>query len=222
MYLTKLYQRQGVLKCCFSWCNKASLSNLTMFKPDPNPPFLACLTFKCDRWYPSMNLNWSYHFKTLKLEPNHLFFIPVNLKFNQWPSMPLVHHIIAICKFKFELQFGDAQFRSILLYLSCVTLKFDRLPWKTMWHLFLATSSFVQHFIAICELKLELQSRNTQIGTKFVFTSLAFTFDSWSWHCAWTSLLPMVITPENLIIPWQDHCEKDRQMDGQTDKWWYG
>ena len=34
--------------------------------------------------------------------------------------------------------------------------------------LFCATSSFVHYSIAICEFKL-LQSRNTQIGAKFVF-----------------------------------------------------
>ena len=43
-------------------------------------------------------------------------------------------------------------------FFSCVTLKFDGWPWKTIAHLFYATSSFVHHFIAICELKVELQS----------------------------------------------------------------
>ena len=33
--------------------------------------------------------------------------------------------------------------------LSCVTLKFDGWPWKTIGHLSFAVSSFVQHFIAI-------------------------------------------------------------------------
>ena len=47
---------------------------------------------------------------------------------------------------------------------SCVTLQFDRWPWKTIGHLFYATSSFVHHFLVIGEFKLELQSRNTQSG----------------------------------------------------------
>ena len=38
-------------------------------------------------------------------------------------------------------------------------------PWKTIAHLFYATSSFVQHFIAIGEFKLELQSGNAQSGS---------------------------------------------------------
>ena len=50
-------------------------------------------------------------------------------------------------------------------FLSRVTLKFDGWPWKTIGHLFYATSSFVQHFIAIGEFKLELQSGNAQPGS---------------------------------------------------------
>ena len=49
--------------------------------------------------------------------------------------------------------------------LSRVTLKFDGWPWKTIGHLFYATSSFVQHFVAIGEFKLKLQSGNAQSGS---------------------------------------------------------
>ena len=52
-------------------------------------------------------------------------------------------------------------------FLSLVTLKFDRWPWKTIGHLFYATSSFVHHFKAISEFKLELQSRNAQFASKW-------------------------------------------------------
>ena len=48
--------------------------------------------------------------------------------------------------------------------LSCVTLKFDEWPWKTIGHLFCVASSFMHHFIAINEFKLELQSGNAQLG----------------------------------------------------------
>ena len=51
-------------------------------------------------------------------------------------------------------------------FFSRVTLKFDRWPWKTIGHLFNATSSFVHHLVAICEFKLELQSGNAQFGSK--------------------------------------------------------
>ena len=46
-----------------------------------------------------------------------------------------------------------------------MTLKFDRWPSKTIGHLFYTTSSFVQHFIAIGEVTLELQSGNAQSGS---------------------------------------------------------
>ena len=41
-----------------------------------------------------------------------------------------------------------------------VTLIFDGWPQKTIGHLFYATLSFVHHFVAIGEFKLELQSGN--------------------------------------------------------------
>ena len=52
------------------------------------------------------------------------------------------------------------------IFLSRVSLKFDGWPRKTIGHLFYATSSFVHHSVAIGEFKLELQSRNTQFGSK--------------------------------------------------------
>ena len=59
----------------------------------------------------------------------------------------------------------------------------------------------------------------------WVLTSVTLTFDLWPWPFAWTSLLTMVITPENLMmIRWWEHGEKgvtdgrtDRQTDGRTD-----
>ena len=53
------------------------------------------------------------------------------------------------------------------IFLSRVTLKIDRQwPWKTIGYLSYAASSFVHHFIAIGEFKLELQSGNAQFGSK--------------------------------------------------------
>ena len=45
------------------------------------------------------------------------------------------------------------------------TLKFDGWPCNTIGHLFYATSSFLHHFVAIGEFKLELQSGNAQSGS---------------------------------------------------------
>ena len=110
----------------------------------------------------------------------------------------------------------------IVNFLSHVTLNFDGWPWKTIGHLFYAISSFVNYFVAICDFKLELQSGKAQIGEKIVLTFVTLTFDLWPWSFAWTSLLPMVITPGNfMMIRWQKHCEKgvtDRQTDGLMDR----
>ena len=55
----------------------------------------------------------------------------------------------------------------------------------------------------------------------WVLTSVTLTFDLWPWPFAWTSLLTMVITPENfMMIRWWEHGEKgvtDRRTDRQTD-----
>ena len=62
-------------------------------------------------------------------------------------------------------------------FYSRVTLKFDRWPWKTIGHLFNAISSFVHHFVAIGELKLELQSGNALSGS-----NLAIFRAVWPWN----------------------------------------
>ena len=59
----------------------------------------------------------------------------------------------------------------------------------------------------------------------WVVTSVTLTFDLWPWPFAWTSLLSLVITPENfMMIRWWEHGKKgvtdgqtDRQTDRQTD-----
>ena len=53
---------------------------------------------------------------------------------------------------------------------------------------FFATSSYVHHFVAICEFKLELWSGNAQIGSKFNLTSLTLTFWPWSFRIDITSV----------------------------------
>ena len=58
-----------------------------------------------------------------------------------------------------------------------VTLKFDGWPWKTIGHLSFAVSSFVQHFIAIGEFKLELLSGNAQFGSNLTIFRAA-----WPWN----------------------------------------
>ena len=130
----------------------------------------------------------------LKLDSNSRFFASVTLKFDGCPRQIMrhvfyttsnfVYHFRSISEFKLELQSGNAQSGSnSLIFFSHVTLQFDRWPWKTIGHLFYATSSFVHHFIAIGELKLELQSGNDQFGSKstIFFSRVNLKFDRWPW-----------------------------------------
>ena len=89
-------------------------------------------------------------------------FSRVTLKFDGWPSKTIGHlsyatssfvqHFVAIGKL--ELQSENAQFGSkSTILLSRVTFKLDRWPWKTIGHLFYATSSFGHHFVPIGELR---------------------------------------------------------------------
>ena len=90
------------------------------------------------------------------------------LKFDGWPRQTIghlfyctsgfVHHFKSVGEFILELQSGNAQFGSKSgIFMSRVTLKFEGWPWKIKGHLFFTTPSFVHHFRAIGEFKLELQ-----------------------------------------------------------------
>ena len=67
---------------------------------------------------------------------------------------------VTVRKCQIRVKIGD--------FLSCVTLKFDRWPWKRIQHLFYATSSFSHHFIAIGQFELELQSGKAKFWSKSV------------------------------------------------------
>ena len=102
----------------------------------------------------------------------------MTFKFDWWPRKTIGHlfctissfvlHFKPIGQFKLQLQSRNAQFGTNLAitFLSCVTLKFDGLPWQTIGHLFYATWSFGNHFKAIGEFKLEWQSGNSQFHSK--------------------------------------------------------
>ena len=93
-------------------------------------------------------------------EPHDLEIWQMTLKNNR---SPLLYYIKLCASFQSHgwNQTGvTVQKRSIWVkignFLSCMTLKFDALPSKTIGHLSYAASSFVHHFVAIGELKLEL------------------------------------------------------------------
>ena len=113
----------------------------------------------------------------LKLDWNRQFFRPCDREiwWMTWKNnRALLLYYVKLCasfQIHWWIQTGfTVQKRSIQVeigdMLSCVTLKFDGWPWKTIGHLFYAPSSFVHHFIPIGEFKLRLQSGNAQFGSK--------------------------------------------------------
>ena len=145
-----------------------------------------------------------------------------------------MHHFVAIGEFKLELQSGNAQFgsKSVILFVPCdleiwwMTLKNNRAPLLCYFKL----------CVSFCS-NMRIQTGVTvRKWLNWVLTSVTLTFDLWPWPFAWTSLLSMVITPENfMMIRWQEHSEKgmtdrqththrrtdrrtDERTEGQTDR----
>ena len=111
-----------------------------------------------------------------KLDLNHRFFIPCDLEI--WWMTKKNNRAPLLCYFKLFASFHShwwiqtgVTVRKLLIWVnidaffSLVTLKFDGWPSKTIGHLFYATSSFMYHFVAIGEFKLELESGNAQSGS---------------------------------------------------------
>ena len=96
--------------------------------------------------------------------PHQCFFkLYASFHSHQW-----IQTKVTVRKRSIRVKIGD--------FLSRVTLKFDGWPWKTIGHIYYAASSFVCHFVAIGEFKLELQSGNAQSGSK-----LTIFLAVWPW-----------------------------------------
>ena len=141
-----------------------------------------------------MNSDWSYSPETPNLGQNRRFFEPCDLEI--WRMTSKNNRAPLLCYFKLCAAFRShwwiqtwvtVRKRQIWVkiddFLSRVTLKFDGWPPKTIGHLCYATSSFVQHFVAIGEFRLKLQSGNAQSGSKStIFLSrVTLKFDGWPW-----------------------------------------
>ena len=130
----------------------------------------------CSISEPLVNSKWSYSPETTNLgqirqflEPFDLVIWRMTLKNNRaslqcyfklcasYRSHWCIQTWVRVRKRPIWVKFDDFYCR--------VTLKFDGWPWKTIGQLFNATSSFVHHFLAIGEFKLELQSGNAQFGS---------------------------------------------------------
>ena len=138
--------------------------------------------------YPLVNSNWSYSPETPNLGQIRRFLEPCYLE--MWRMTLRNNRAPLLCYFKLCAAFHShwwiqtgvtVRKRPIWVkfdeFWSRVTLKFDGWPSKTIGHLFYATSNFVQHFIAIGEFKLELQSGNAQSGSNLSNFSAV-----WPWN----------------------------------------
>ena len=135
--------------------------------------FKLCASFRSHRWFQT----WvTVQKRPIWVKIDDFFFSRVTLQFDVWPwktighlfyaTSSFVHHFVAIGDFKLELQSGNAQFGSNSTIFRAVwpwNLTDDL--WETIGHFFNATSSFVHHFVAIGEFKLELQSGNARSGS---------------------------------------------------------
>ena len=149
---------------------------------------LSCVTLKFDRWV------W----KTI----GNLFYV----------ASTFMHHFIAIGEFKLKLQSGNAQFGSksttflaVWPWIWRMTFKNNRAPLLSNIKLY---ASFHHHMW----IQTGVTVRKLLNG---FMTYVTLTFDLWPWPFAWTSLLSLVITPENFMkIRWQEHCQQDRRWNG--------
>ena len=92
-----------------------------------------------------------------------------------------------------------------------MTLKNNRAPLQSIIKLY---ASFHHH--------MRIQTGVTvRKRLSWVVTSVTLTFDLWPWPFAWTSLLSLVITPENFMMIrwWEKRCDgwTERRTDAQTD-----
>ena len=123
-----------------------------------------------------MNSNWSYSPETLNLGQIRRFLELCDLQI--WRMTLKNNRAPLLSYFKLYPKFLSHQWiqagvtvrkRPIWVQiddiLSRVSLQFDVWPWTTIEHLFYATSSFMQNFVAIGEFKLYLQSGNAQFGS---------------------------------------------------------
>ena len=113
-----------------------------------------------------MNSKCSYSLEMLNLGQNWWFFVLCDLEIQRMTSKnnraPLLCYFQPCASFHSHLWIKNwvtirkrQNWVKIGNFVSHVTLKFDGWAWKTIGHLFYATSSFVHHFIAIRELQSE-------------------------------------------------------------------
>ena len=124
---------------------------------------------------PPVNSNWSNNPEMLNLSKIWQFFVPCELEIRWMTSKnnraPFLCYLKLSASFhghrSIHISYSPETLNSGKKNLSCVTLKFKGCRWKAIGHPFYATSSFVHHFVAISQFKLELQSGNSVQNRQF-------------------------------------------------------
>ena len=143
-----------------------------------------CASFQIHRWIQTGVTVWK---RSIRVEIGDILSC-VTLKFDGRPWKTIGHLFYTTSGFCASFQIHRwsqtwviVRKRSIWVkigdFLSCVTLKFHGWPWKTTGHHSFTTLSFVHHFKAMGEFKLEFQSGNAQFGSK-----AAIFCPVWPWN----------------------------------------
>ena len=156
-----------------------------------------CASFQSHWWFQT-RVTVQKHSIRVK---SSMFLPRVTLKFDGWPwetiehliyaNSSVVHHSVAICEFKLELQSSpeipnSGQNRRFFflceLEMWQMTLKIKR---RLSWSI----SSFVHHFEAMCESQLDLYCVNAKFGSQSAIFCLLWpwnlTDDLWPWKTIW-------------------------------------
>ena len=121
-------------------------------------------------WYYKISMNsyqWNIHIKQFRTHDNEIFTLEQG-KSEGFDSCDRPSNLT-------QIGFKSSIFQPVWPW----NLMDD--PKKTIGHLFYATLSFLHHFVAIGEYKLELQSGNAQLGSKLTlfFSRVTLKFDGW-------------------------------------------
>ena len=95
---------------------------------------------------------------------------------------------------------------------ACVTLKNNKAA---------LLCHFVQHFVAISEIKLEYMSENNQLGSKSVcFCScVSLQFDIWMWKTIWQLFQTTLSFTHNFVAIGEFRLELQPR---DLQNWWFG
>ena len=175
-----------------------------------------------------MNWNWSYSPETPNLGQIRRFWEPCDLKI--WQMTLKIIRAPVLCYFKLCASFCSHWWIQTGVIVrkrqfgSDSTIFRALWPWNLMDNLEKHWGSLLIN-IKLCSLLHHHMWIQTGVTVRkrlsWVLTSVTLTLDLWPWPFAWTSLLSLVITPENfMMIRWWEHSQKgvtDRRTDGRTE-----